>query len=276
MTDEMLIAALLLAVRGYAVFPCVPGSKQPLTAHGCKAATTYAKTIQRWWGREPRANIGIATGAPSGLWALDVDLDHGGEDSLAELEGTHGGLPETITSITGGGGRHLLFKHPGVPVRNRVAIRPGVDCRGDGGFIVAPPSVHQSGRRYVWADDGVQRAAEAPGWLLAIVKEPEGTLVVPEARPVVTPSRYAAAAVRRACAAVAAAKPGQRNSTLNSEAFGIGQLVGAGMLAEEDAAFALVLAAFGCGLERDEIESTLRSGLHAGMAKPRGVEMEHV
>jgi hypothetical protein len=269
----MLATALKLARHGLAVFPCGPRAKHPMTPHGCKDATTERAVIRHWWRVDPEANLGLATGAISGIFVLDVDPDHGGEDSLASLLGCHGGLPQTVESLTGGGGRHLLFRHPGFPVRNLVGFYDGLDIRGDGGFIIAPPSVHPSGQRYRWAPGNPRQPADAPGWLLDIVREPDRVRVIPEGRPVVTPSRYAAAAVRRACAAVAGAAPGTRNSALNSEAFGIGQLVGAGMLDEEDAAYALALAAFDCGLERDEIESTLRSGLHAGMARPREVEM---
>jgi hypothetical protein len=267
----MLVAALKMARHGLAVFPCGARAKHPITPHGCKDATTDRAVIRSWWRVDPEANLGLATGAISGIFVLDVDPDHGGEGSLASLLGCHGPLPPTVVSLTGGGGKHLLFRHPGgeCKVRNLVGFYDGLDVRGDGGYILAPPSVHPSGRRYRWAPGNSGEPAGAPGWLLDIVKEPERTLVLPEGRPVATPSRYVAAAVRRACAAVAGAAPGKRNSTLNSEAFGIGQLVGAGALTEEDAAYALALAAFDCGLERDEIESTLRSGLHAGMARPR-------
>jgi hypothetical protein len=269
---SILKAAANLARHGLAVFPCQPRGKAPLGSlapHGVHDATHDPEIIRGWWRAEPLSNIGLACGAVSNLFVLDVDPGHGGEDSLASLVGCHGELPRTVESLTGGGGRHLLFRHPGFPVRNLVGFYDGLDNRGDGGYILAPPSVHPSGRRYRWAPDNPREPAEAPGWLLAIVKEPERTLVVPEARPVVIPSRYAAAAVRRACAAVAGAAPGKRNSMLNSEAFGIGQLVGAGVLDIRDAAMALAEAAFECGLSGEEIERTLQSGLNAGTARPR-------
>ena len=208
-------------------------------------------------------------GAVSGLWALDVDLDHGGEASLHELEAELGELPRTIESITGGGGRHLLFNHPGYPIKNRVAVRPGLDIRGDGGLIIAPPSIHPSGRRYAWATGCAHKAADAPEWLLELVREEPAndTIVVPLVPR--RPSRYAAAALRRACEAVASAEPGTRNHTLNAEAFGIGQLVAAGLIQKEHAVAALAAAAFECGLEEAEITSTLASGLRAGMRQPR-------
>ncbi len=103
--------------------------------------------VEAWWGRWPRANIGIVTGAVSGLVILDIDPRHGGDESAPDL-----GLRDypTVTAITGGGGWHLYYRHPGVPVPNKVGIAPGVDVRGDGGYVVAPPSIHRSGQRYVW------------------------------------------------------------------------------------------------------------------------------
>jgi hypothetical protein len=270
----LITEALRLAKHGLAVFPCQPRGKAPLgtlAPHGVHDASRDPEIIRAWWRAEPLANLGLATGAISGLFVLDVDRDHGGEDSLASLARHHGELPPTVVSLTGGGGRHLLFRHPGFKVRNLVGFNDGLDIRGDGGFIVAPPSVHPSGGRYRWAPHSPHRPAEAPSWLLDVVREPDRVLEVPEGRPVVTPSRYAAAAVRRACGAIAGAAPGTRNSTLNSEAFGIGQLVGAGALTEEYAIDALAWAAHTCGLGHEEILRTLESGLHAGMAQPRAM-----
>jgi putative DNA primase/helicase len=151
-------AALGYARRGWCVFPvwsirngrCACGTacgrdagKHPigwLVPHGVHDATTNESTIRRWWTDEPNANIGIATGAVSGIIVLDVDGEDG-EASLAALEREHGPLPETPTVLTGKG-RHLYFAHPGVPVPNRVRVALGLDVRGDGGYVVAPPSIH--------------------------------------------------------------------------------------------------------------------------------------
>jgi hypothetical protein len=271
---DMLPAALLLAVQGFAVFPCVPRGKQPITTHGCKAATTNAKTIRHWWEHEATANIGLATGSVSGIFVLDVDPDHGGAESLVMLERTFGKLPSTVVNLTGGGGQHLLFRHPGgCKVRNLVGFYDGLDVRGDGGYILAPPSVHPNGRRYRWSTEDARQIAEAPEWLIEIVREPDRvlkSLKETEGRNASHLSkRYVAAALRSAREAVASAKPGERNCTLNTEAFGIGQLVGTGGLDLRYAAMVLAEAAFECGLGREEIERTLESGLHAGMARPR-------
>lgn len=83
---------------------------------------------------------------------LDIDPRHGGDDALAELEARHGKLPDTPRVLTGGGGSHIYFRHPGkISIPNSVSkIAPGIDVRGDGGYVIAPPSVHPNGNRYLW------------------------------------------------------------------------------------------------------------------------------
>jgi len=125
--------------------------------------------VQDWYARWPDGNVGIVTGIISGLVVLDIDPKHGGDTSLAELIQQHGPLPQTIEAITGGGGRHVYFSHPGGMVRNKVGLAPGIDLRGDGGCVVAPPSVHASGKAYTWLEghDPVRATlAPMPGWLL--------------------------------------------------------------------------------------------------------------
>jgi hypothetical protein len=157
--------AIALARRDMAVFPCEVRGKAPLTEHGCKDATTDLEIVERWWSNEPNANIGIATGKPSHAFVIDVDGSEG-EASLAKLEAEFGALPNTVESVTGGGGRHLFFEWPGIPIRNSVGrIGPGLDIRGDGGYVVAPPSVHPTGRAYCWSVDSATSLAHAPAWL---------------------------------------------------------------------------------------------------------------
>lgn len=132
-------------------------------------ATASETRIKAWWRRWPEANIGLITGRPSCLVVLDVDPRHGGQVSLDELESAHGSLPVTPEAETGGGGRHLLFKHPGFPIPNSAgSLGAGLDVRGDGGYIVAPPSIHASGRPYAWG--GAHHLAHVepaplPAWL---------------------------------------------------------------------------------------------------------------
>jgi hypothetical protein len=140
--------------------------------HGVKDATAREQTVRAWWDRWPDANVGIATGSVSGLIVLDVDPRHGGDDSLVALERQHDPLPQTVRAMTGGGGSHPYFSHPGGIVRNKVAIAPGLDVRGDGGYVIAPPSIHETGRRYEWdvgASPGEVTLQAAPAWLLALI-----------------------------------------------------------------------------------------------------------
>ncbi len=107
--------------------------------------------LRTWWTRWPDANVGVVTGAWSGVVVLDVDPRNGGDGSLAELERVGGAAPVTPESSTGGGGRHLWFRHPGRPVRS-APLAAGLDVKGDGGVAIAPPSRHASGRRYEWIE----------------------------------------------------------------------------------------------------------------------------
>jgi hypothetical protein len=160
------VHALALARRGLCVFPCLRRAKQPATGNGCLAATTDPELIKRWWQQEPEFNIAIATGARSHVFALDVDGDDG-EAELRRFEGEYGALPVTVESITGNG-RHLYFEWPNKPVRNSAGkVGAGLDIRGEGGYVLAPPSVHPSGRAYCWSVDSVGAFAHAPAWLLA-------------------------------------------------------------------------------------------------------------
>ena len=133
----------------------------------------HVAIVSQWWTKYPSANIAIATGAPSGVWLVDIDR-HGevdGEATLSALEVENGKLPTTLTARTGGGGRHLYFKYdPAVPITSdegKSRNRPGVDIRGDNGYAVAPPSVHASGKTYEW-ENALAAAEPAPPWLIEV------------------------------------------------------------------------------------------------------------
>jgi len=167
--------ALAHARRGWAVFPLAPKSKVPLIGkrlggRGCRDATREPAQIAKWWARCPQANIGIATGAPSGFFVLDVDPGHKGDKTLSALIRQHGPLPHTVVSLTGGGGRHFLFRHVTGIGNSASRLGVGLDVRGDGGYIVAPPSIHENGRIYAWDINYAPHEtaiAAAPAWLLA-------------------------------------------------------------------------------------------------------------
>lgn len=168
--------ALLYAQRGWSVLPVQSGGKVPLISGWPNRATTDSATISHWWGDKfPGAGIGIVTGRPSGLVVLDIDGQRG-EGTLRALQEQHGELPQTYAVRTGGGGRHLYFAYPPDQlVRNSAGVLgPGLDIRGDGGFVVAPPSMHQSGNRYQWVMNGKHDLASLPEWLLKVICDQSG------------------------------------------------------------------------------------------------------
>lgn len=175
--NPLLSAALAYAQHGFPVIPLC--GKVPACPHGSADASINPETIRSWWSDTPSANIGLATGFR--FWVLDVDTKSGGDDSLESLELTHGKLPNTLSQVTGTGGRHFLFQLPSdFTVRNsQGTIAPGIDTRGSGGYIVASPSVHpDTGRAYFWdgPDDWHQQPIlHAPAWLLNLIREKQRT-----------------------------------------------------------------------------------------------------
>lgn len=178
---SLLDAALAYAARGWAVFPlhsapegrctcgaaqCARAAKHPRTQHGLKDATTDEATIRGWWSTWPDANVAIATG--SVFVVVDIDGAEG-EKRLAELLSGREALPLSPVAHTGGGGRHVLFASPEGSLKNSNSkIARKIDVRGDGGYIVAPPSLHASGQRYRWAEGAGPDVAlpSMPAWLL--------------------------------------------------------------------------------------------------------------
>ena len=159
----MMTHALAYARAGLDVLPLKPGGKAPASLHGKDDATHDVQQVRDWWVQCPDANIGIRP-AP-GAVVLDVDPRNGGASALVELTRPHGGLSPTWTAYTGGGGLHAWFRAPG-PYKH--ALCCGVDLKGHDGYIVAPPSLHPSGTRYVWVND--LPIADAPPWLAALVR----------------------------------------------------------------------------------------------------------
>lgn len=180
-------AALRYTALGWAVLPlhslragactcgkpaCHSPGKHPLTdlvPHGVHDASKDPARVTDWFTRVPSANVGIATGEPSGFDVLDVDPRNGGDDLLADLQRQHGALPDTALQLTGGGGYHYLLRHDSS--RRIKSPGRGIDVKGTGGYIVAEPSSHVSGGHYAWegsADptDG-HPIADAPAWLAA-------------------------------------------------------------------------------------------------------------
>jgi hypothetical protein len=154
-----------------------------LVPNGIKGGSAKPKMVECWF-RDSPWNIGIVTGAASGIIPLDIDPRHGGDECLAALERTNGPLPETWRFLTGGGGEHVIFRHPGGFIPNSAQkIGPGIDVRGDGGYIVAPPSRHITGRDYAISVDhhpDLIPLADPPPWLVELVKSNSGVRVPAE------------------------------------------------------------------------------------------------
>jgi hypothetical protein len=161
---RMVCHALNCARRKFKVFPvhtpicgacscgdpdCEKIGKHPRTKNGLNDATTDRTTIRAWWQKWPDANIGLACG--NGFFVVDVDPRHGGFESLAKLEDEHGSLPVTLTANSGGGGKHFFFRSNGNQIKGRIGMLPGIDIKSAGGYVVAAPSLHASGKRYSWA-----------------------------------------------------------------------------------------------------------------------------
>jgi hypothetical protein len=160
-------AALDYGRLGWSVIPIESRGKRPLLSWQVyQHRRPDATEINAWFRDWPDANLAVVTGVVSGVVVLDIDPRHGGDSGLQALERQHGPVPETVETRTGGGGRHLYFAHPGEILHNRAGLAPGVDLRGDGGYVVAPPSVHASNEPYRWErSPDVCRLASLPGWL---------------------------------------------------------------------------------------------------------------
>lgn len=185
-------AAIAYASRGWRVHPIPPKMKHPAMPRWQENATTDEHRIRRYYGQHPTHGVCIATGAESGLFAIDIDPDDGGDDSLRALEAKYGPLPDTVMSLTGGGGTHYLLAWPtdGREIRNSASsvLGVGIDVRGTGGQIVVAPTVHPNGMPYAWEVehdplDGIALAV-APEWLLELLTaDPRATEPRAERRP---------------------------------------------------------------------------------------------
>ena len=200
LSDANLGAALGYAGMGWRVFPCYaplpkprrvgfgskaviicscgksnckfPGNcgKHPRTKHGHKDATCDAAVVRDWWARWPDANIGLATGG--GLVVVDVDPRHRGDKTLRALERKNGGLPDDAKAISGGGGPHYYLRLPkGVAIASGTnLLGAGIDVKADNGYVIAPPSLHGSGKRYRWPSDAMPaKIPSAPAWLVKLM-----------------------------------------------------------------------------------------------------------
>lgn len=301
---SMMDRALEYARRGWPVFPCSQLNKQPLigcdtdedgkdipNTGGLYKATLDPDQVREWWTRFPNAMIGVPMGSRSGVFAIDPDAPKrpgqpDGRVKWAELLQAHGPHQPTHTHNTPNAGQHILFRwHPDKPITNREGAlkKTGINVRGEGGYVIVPPSMVTDGRRYEIAESlDFFNFAEAPQWLYdLILAKPEPTISERAAAMVQRPtssrrnSPYADAALRGEVDKVLNAGLGGRNNELNSAAFCLGQLVGAGELAEHEVTGQLLGACEAVGLIQEDgykqCMATIQSGLRSGVKEPRRI-----
>lgn len=171
---SLLDFALAYARAGFAVFPCRPRGKEPITKHGFKDAACDEAQIRKWWMDLPNANVGIAAGARSGLIVVDID-SLAGAKLVAELAAQFGTLPPTHHYTTGKG-HQFFFKLPFDCGTVPSSAEGGLDIRADGGYVVAPPSIHPNGKTYQWDARSPNEMALAPVWLLDFARDRDAVL----------------------------------------------------------------------------------------------------
>jgi hypothetical protein len=240
--------------------------------------------IRDWWARVPLANVAIATGCSSGVVVIDVDPPNG-DAEIQKLEAEFGPLPQTVEAFTGRG-RQLFYQYPGggVDIGSGTGIRPNIDVRANGGYVVAPPSLHVTGKRYRWREGHDPRSiapAPLPEWLLTLIRKSDPKpfqqlrLVARESSTTGDGTHYGLAALQAECEELANTPDGQRNEQLNRSAFNCGTLIAGGELGQSYVEAELIKAALQANrpgwspFDEPEIRKTLASGLKAGMESPR-------
>ena len=295
--QRTLVAALAYAAHGWAVFPVPPGTKR-----SCKSAehsdgrawgmTRNAEEIRRDFTRWPDAGIGIPTGAVDGIVVVETDTKAGGhaadgDHSLTQLEIKHGALPQTLQAISPSGSVHRYFKHPGAGTKIKSSaseLGAGIDVRGDGGMVIAPPTIRSDGA-YRWLNSNP--IASMPDWLVELTREqpPKRLSIRERATAVVNAHRrarmfksggagaYAAAALADEIDGLSRAPATTRNNALNKSAFALFQFVHAGLLQQGEVERHLIDACSANGLIADDglpsVIATIRSAFNGAAAKPR-------
>ncbi|WP_192772338.1 bifunctional DNA primase/polymerase [Plantactinospora soyae] len=282
---DLLAPALRYAERGWPVFmlarskrpvanclPCRdaddnhdPAACDCLTCHGFYAATTDPEQVAAIVTAVPGGQLALRTGTASGVVVVDVDPRHGGDDTMTTLIGA-GLLPPTAHVVTGSGGRHLYYRHPGRPVVSRpMPGRPGIDIKADGGYVVLPPSVHPAtGRPYRWMPG--RPMEEMPPALVAAC-EPAPAAPTAPVGPINThatggishPDRLLAAHLD----AVTSAPEGARRTTLYGAARGVARMVAAHAIDQADAVTALTIAGRRAEQTDRDIRAAIRGGFRA-------------
>ena len=301
MVSDTLNAALGYTERGWHIVPlhgvdvssghpvctcrkgakCSSAGKHPRIGAWQKEASNDPAQAMRWWRQWPDSNVGLATCQEgSRLVALDIDGPEG-RASLEELEATYEPLPATLISISGReeGGHHIIFRVPDgkalEPLRGRAGtvLGPGIDVRGMGGQIVAPPSMHPAGRRYRWGEAGLRAPAPLPLWLYVLLTQ-EAAVDRPPPAPrqpfTGEVGAWAQAALDGELAKLSGVTS-QRHTAVFSAACALGEIVAAGHLPEHLVRQELLHVAYQIGLKQDrELDHQINHGLEVGAQSPRG------
>jgi len=267
--NPLLNAALDYLSRGWSAFPLTPRDKTPWPLFPVK---TYQRDrrateaeLRHFWKRVSQSNLAIATGQISGLFVWDCDTPQAFKATLWH------GIPDTAIAQTGKG-FHVYFSYPNFPVGNRVKPLPDVDIRGDGGYVVAPPSVHPSGAGYEWIND--LPLQPAPEWILDVVRltKHREAPVTHNATEIRYKTAYGAAALQSEAQQVAATGSG-RNARLYRAALKMGSLIADGRLDYETVVRTLLSAATANGYVAKDGETqawkTILSGINTGMENSR-------
>jgi hypothetical protein len=264
--SSVLEAALRYAARGWAVFPAPPGVKKSYKSaehsDGRRwGATRDADEIFADFTRWPLARIGVTTSADSGIVVAETDTlaGHGidGAAALTALQAKHGALPDTLQAISPSGSLHRYFGHPGpgITIKNSAsALGRGIDVRGDGGMVIAPPSVNPGGGTYRWIND--LPIAAMPAWLVELTRPKPPTI---SARAAVHAPRDGPRRLAGLLRFIATAPIGERNSTAFWGACRLAEMAAAGELSQEQALALAVEAASRTGLSHNEALCTARS-----------------
>lgn len=267
--SNLLEAALAYAARGWHVFPCLPGKKEPMTSRGFYDATTDENTIRAWWRDRPTANVAVWTGTTSGIYVVDVDNP---EHAII------GQLAETMMARTPRGGAHYFYELPrDLPLpgtvggdkdeaKNKLGYK--VDARGDGGYVLLAPSV-VDGKPYEWVNE--VPLAPVPPFIVERMR-PRKTERVPYVPSAVTghgTSAWGQRTLEGVCQDLAGVQEGGRNNALNRAAFRLAQAVAGGHIDEWDARGQLLEVALGIGLTERESQKTIDSGFRKGLTAPR-------
>ena len=289
-TNPILEDALYFVANEFYVFPVPPGEKKSYKSkkfcpEGKRwGASRDPDTLRGYWAEHPKANLGVPTGKDNGFWVLEFDTPDGhgvdGAASLAALVERYGPLPETLESELPSGSIHFWFRYPtDMEIGNSASrLAPGLDVRGEGGMVLAPPSIKPGKGKYQWRNQ--LPIAAAPEWLNQLArdaskKKPKREVSADRPAVHIPPpppgASRAEVVLHNECHRVAQAARGTRNAQLNASSFAVGRFVGAGLLDEPRAIQAMVDASKANGSyneDEDECAETIGSGLTAGKANP--------